>query len=349
MAASKVATDYHCCKQKQDPTINREIVHIDVHNYSVSTLDHLHLTQTTESSEQRCMEEERDALLQIKASINSLGGTAFSSWYEEDRCQASKTQATWEAESAEQLNKESFSSLPEEGGITVSLFLRFVSISHLEISYNAQLELETESQTWFPSFNLNELNLAGCNLRKIPSFLSTQINLKTLDLSDNLPVGKIPSWLMHSTTSKLRVGGNKLSGPFPRIFRNISSKLTSLNVSDDSFDGPLPEDINLIFPELFYIDASFNDGIPPSFGRLKRLRFLDLSYNKFHGGSSLLMTSNMSSLEHLNLEDNNLRGYAIPRNSSLPNLKILVLGKNDFTGTFQDSLSWSLSQSSALN
>ncbi|TYI33582.1 hypothetical protein ES332_A04G144500v1 [Gossypium tomentosum] len=34
-----------------------------------------------------CMDEERDALLQIKDSINSPEGTAFSSWYGEDCCQ----------------------------------------------------------------------------------------------------------------------------------------------------------------------------------------------------------------------------------------------------------------------
>ncbi|KAH1098685.1 hypothetical protein J1N35_015606 [Gossypium stocksii] len=151
------------------------------------------------------------------------------------------------------------------------MFANLSRLGQLDISYIAHLELETEPQTWSPSFNMYVLKLASCNLRKFPSFLSTQNNLKSLGLSDNFLAGTIPSWVMHNTTSQLWVSGNNLSGPFPEIFRNISSQLTSLDVSDNSFHGPLPEDINLIFPELVYKYANnncFNGLIPPSFVRL---------------------------------------------------------------------------------
>lgn len=237
------------------------------------------------------------------------------------------------------------------GKFSFSIFANLSRLSHLDISYNPYLELETESRTWFPSIKLIELSLAGCNLRKVPRFLSTRNNLKTLDLSDNLLEGNIPSWLMHNATLQLWVRGNNLSGPFPKTFGNISSRLTSLDISNNRFYGPLLEDIHLIFPELIYLSASdngFNGRIPPSFGRLKRLQSLDLSGNKLHGEILYLLTSNMSRLQYLDLHDNNLRGDALPRNWSFSKLEVIDLGNNDFTGILSDSLSWSLLQSPAL-
>ncbi|KAK5838243.1 receptor-like protein 9a [Gossypium arboreum] len=207
------------------------------------------------------------------------------------------------------------------GKVSFSIFANLSRLGQLDISYIAHLELETEPQTWSPSFNMYVLKLAGCNLRKFPSFLSTQNNLKSLGLSDNFSAGTIPSWVMHNTTSQLWFSGNNLSDPFPEIFRNISSQLTSLDVSFNSFHGPLPEDINLIFPELVYIYANnngFNGLIPPSFVRLNRLLSLDLSSNELDGEIPFFVTSNMSSLEILHLHQNKLRGYVLPRNSSLP-------------------------------
>ncbi|KAG8500495.1 hypothetical protein CXB51_002714 [Gossypium anomalum] len=263
------------------------------------------------------------------------------------------------------------------GKFSFSIFANLSRLSHLNISYNPYLELETECRTGFPSVKLTELILAGCNLRKVPRFLSSRNNLKTLDLSDNLLEGNIPSWLMHNATLQLWVRGNNLSGPFPKTFRNISSRLTSLDISSNSFYGPLLEDIHLIFPELIYLSASdngFNGGIPPSFGRLERLQYLDLSGNKLHGeipylltsnmscleylalsGNQLhgeiqyLLTSNMSRLQYLYLHDNNLRGDALPRNLSFAKLRVIDLGNNDFTGNLLDSLSWSSLQSPALS
>ncbi|EOX99105.1 Receptor like protein 1, putative [Theobroma cacao] len=238
-----------------------------------------------------------------------------------------------------------------KGRVSFSIFANLSRLRQLDISDNAHLKLETESPIWFPSFNITVLNLAGCNLRNIPSFLSTQNQLEFLDLSDNLIIEKFPSWLMKNTISELRIGGNSVSGPFPKTFRNLSSQLTSLDISNNSFYGPLPEDINVIFPELLVLDASLNvfrGGIPPSFGRFKRFLLLKLSGNKLRGEIPYLLTSNMSSLEHLYLSNNNLGGDALLKNSSLPKLMVLDLGRNDFTGNFQDSLSRSFSQSFAF-
>ncbi|MBA0814994.1 hypothetical protein Gohar_020774, partial [Gossypium harknessii] len=178
------------------------------------------------------------------------------------------------------------------GKFSFSIFANLSKLSHLGISYNPYLELETESRTCFPSIKLIELSLAGCNLRKLPRFLSWQNNPKTLDLSDNLLEGNIPSWLMHNATLQLWVRGNNLS------------ELLYLSASDNGFNG----------------------GIPPSFGRLKRLQSLDLFGNKLHGEIQHLLTSNTSRLQYLYLHDNNLRGDALPRNLSFSKLEVIHLG-----------------------
>ncbi|KAK8605813.1 hypothetical protein V6N13_102584 [Hibiscus sabdariffa] len=131
--------------------------------------------------------------------------------------------------------------------VSFAIFANLSRLGQLDVSYNVYLELETESQTRFPSLNMYVLNLAGCSPRKFPSFLSTQNNLKSLDLSDNVLVGTIPSWVMHNTTSQLKVRDNSLSGPFPKIFRNRSSQLTSLDVSNNRFQGSFPRRYRLDF------------------------------------------------------------------------------------------------------
>ncbi|GKU90855.1 hypothetical protein SLEP1_g4799 [Rubroshorea leprosula] len=223
--------------------------------------------------------------------------------------------------------------------ISLSHFANLSRLSLLDISWNS-LEVETESITWIPSFNLSMLNLAACNLKTIPNFISSQRHLESIDLSYNSLTGKIPSWMLDNVSKELQLSGNGFTGPFPKSFQN-SSQLTRLDISDNTLSGSLSEDIGLDFPELRYLNASCNSFIgrlPPSFDRMKELIFLELSRNQFHGEIPYSMTSNMSSLEYLGLSRNNLTGDALPNNSSLPNLRYLYLGRNHFIGIFPDSL-----------
>ncbi|KAA8533372.1 hypothetical protein F0562_033095 [Nyssa sinensis] len=231
------------------------------------------------------------------------------------------------------------------GAISFSMFANLSKLSHLDISFN-DLEVQTESPTWFPSFDLKELFLGGCSLNKhggneIPSFISTQYHLQSLDLSYNSLVGSIPPcWF--NVTSELWLGGNNMSGLFPWSLGNTSSNLSLLDISDNLFYGPIPADINIILPKLYHFNASFNgfEGVVPPIGEMSLLGILDLSSNRLHGEIPTSASgNNMSSLEYLKLSNNNLQGKMLPGNSSMPNLKRLYLHGNNFTEMNPHSLS----------
>ncbi|KAL6619231.1 hypothetical protein ACP70R_034370 [Stipagrostis hirtigluma subsp. patula] len=84
-----------------------------------------------------------------------------------------------------------------------------------------------------------------------------------------------------------------LQGPFPRGLQNCTS-MTGLDLSSNSFSGPIPSDISLQVPFL---------------------TSLDLSYNSFSGEIPVLI-SNMTYLNTLNLQHNQLSGQ-IPGQFSL--------------------------------
>ncbi|WRX15168.1 Leucine-rich repeat - like 10 [Theobroma cacao] len=232
-----------------------------------------------------------------------------------------------------------------EGLLPFSIFANITKLSHLDLSYNYQLEVETETPIWHPSFQVQHLFLAGCNLNRqsghiIPRFLSTQHKLQNLDLSSNLLVGNFPTWMLHNVSSVLSLRGNSFVGQFP-LGRQNKSTLTSLDISDNHLDGHLPTNIILVLPELYKFNASsnqFSGNILPSLGELKNLQSLDLSNNLLSGVVPVDLTQN-SPLWYLNLSNNSLHGEPLPENCGMPKLTWLLLHNNLFVGNMPACLS----------
>ncbi|KAK5837029.1 hypothetical protein PVK06_012837 [Gossypium arboreum] len=230
-----------------------------------------------------------------------------------------------------------------KGFVPFSILANLSNLKHLGLSYNYHLEVETEDPIWHPSFQVQHLLLADCNLnhqsgKGIPRFLSTQYNLQTLDLSSNSLVGNFPTWLFQNVSSVLSLRSNCFVGQFPE---QLQSTLSTLDISDNHFDGHLPLHFDIILPQLFEFNASsnqFSGNIPLSVGELKHLERVDLSNNRLSGPVPGGLTQN-STLWYLNLSNNSLEGEPLAVNCNMPKLHWLLLHNNHFVGEFPACLS----------
>jgi Leucine-rich repeat (LRR) protein len=232
--------------------------------------------------------------------------------------------------------------------LSFSTFANASSLLHLDLSSNCNLEIETESPSWVPTFQLNSLNLANCSLNKknghvFPSFITAQVALESLDLSHNLIEGSIPCQLLFNTSiTGLSLRSNKIDGSlFLGCFANRTSSLQLFDMSDNNVKGSLPENIGHLLPNLSNVDMSSNalEGIIPwSFGNLS-FEALDISNNKLSGTIPQSLTRNGTLLVYLNLSNNTLEGEMLPRDANMTSLECLQLGGNQFQGMISPAIS----------
>ncbi|XP_058105906.1 receptor-like protein 1 isoform X1 [Magnolia sinica] len=236
-----------------------------------------------------------------------------------------------------------------DGVLTFSTFANLSKLTLLNLSNNPQLQVETESPTWIPSFQLKYLYLSNCQLNQhsggaIPSFLATQYKLETIDLSNSKLFGRIPSWLLYNMTSlrMLMLGGNSLGGSFPRLYQHNNSSIGHLDVSENHILNPFPSAISMFLPQLWYLNMSRNalqGSIPLDSSNARTLQILDLSDNELSGKIPDELLANSSSLEYLSLSNNKLHGDVLPRHCNMHSLKYLQLDGNGFTGRISRALS----------
>ncbi|KAJ8646397.1 hypothetical protein MRB53_008145 [Persea americana] len=234
-----------------------------------------------------------------------------------------------------------------DGLFSFSTFANLSNLFSIDLSKNIQLEVETESTRWVPTFQLYSLLLNNCILNKrtgygIPTFISTQQSLKTLELSYTSLKGTIPSWLLYNVTLySLSLIGNFLEGPFPKPTQYNMSTLQSLDISNNNFSGELPPNIDTLFPNLVLFNMSTNelqDVIPLSLSKLQNLNTLDLSQNKLSGEMPEGLVGNNTSLKYLKLSHNELQGNILSKYWNTTELVVLLLDNNEFTGTIASNM-----------
>ncbi|KAK1271848.1 hypothetical protein QJS04_geneDACA013075 [Acorus gramineus] len=233
-----------------------------------------------------------------------------------------------------------------KGVYHLSVLANLSQLTQLELSDNIGLEVETESPTWTPSFNLQYILLRNCVInkrsnRRIPTFVSHQTYLQFLDLSYASLSGVIPSSLFYNV-EELYLSGNGLTGPRLPSIINGTSSLTTLDISDNPIYGSLSSNISKVFPNLIVLNMSttaLGGGIPSSLNELRFLEALDLSNNNLTGDIPPILNTNNATLRFLSLSNNKLQGEMLPQHSNTTHLVHLSLNDNLFTGGVSPSLS----------
>ena len=188
---------------------------------------------------------------------------------------------------------------------------------------------------------------------EIPNAFAEMKQLTTLNLSNNELSGSLPYSLSQagSTLEELKLQQNQLSGELPPWFSSLV-ELKSLNLSENHFTGritpvwscikmqrlllsgndfvgPLMEELgDLEDLQILCLHRNRLRGyIPETLCKLQKLRRLNISYNNFRGSLPVGIGTQISSLESLVAEGNNLIGPA-PDLSGLKRLRDYSLFKN---------------------
>ncbi|KAL3504959.1 hypothetical protein ACH5RR_034800 [Cinchona calisaya] len=232
-----------------------------------------------------------------------------------------------------------------DGTLSFATFANLSNLRQIDLSNN-DLMVNTESPSWFPSFQLIFLKLRNCHInndqgRVVPSFISHQTRIEVVSLDYNALQGVLPSWLLNNTTVNiLCLRGNSFSGGIPLSSGFATSRLTMLDISDNRLSGQLSSTIGNSFPELRYLNASsnaFKGEIPSSYGNLTKLLVLDLSNNFLQGKIPINLRQNHTSLAQLILSGNNFH-ETMPSFSNMSNLAYLHLRNVGFGGSITRSL-----------
>ncbi|KAK3429020.1 hypothetical protein EUGRSUZ_E00436 [Eucalyptus grandis] len=188
---------------------------------------------------------------------------------------------------------------------------------------------------------LRYLNLANNSFHGfIPPEIGRLFRLENLILSHNALGGGIPRNLsMCLSLVTLELDYNRLHNSIPSEFGSLS-KLQTLSLPFNNLIGRIPASIGNLsnLEELDLLSNNLTGGVPISISQT-RLKFFQAGQNQLTGGFPSALY-NLSSLNTISLTLGLFSG-SIRRDIGLllPNLQILYLAVNQFTGPIPDSLS----------
>ncbi|MCD7446607.1 hypothetical protein HAX54_010799 [Datura stramonium] len=261
------------------------------------------------------------------------------------------------------------------GNLSQNDFARLHQLKVLAISCGERFALNLSNE-WIPPFSLTYIELRKCSLGpKLPTWLKTQKQLRTIILSNDSISDPIPPWLwtLFSQLKLLDLSENEIGGNLPRLVNFPSSQsramdfyssyndgvvvdlssnsfhgllplwpnVTHLNLANNLFSGSIPINIGHVMTKLQVLDLSgnaFTGSIPYSVTRVKQLMRLDLSDNHL-SGKIPDWWDDLQQLHVIDLSGNNLSGGIPPSICSPPSLFWLRLSRNNLFGELPKSLS----------
>ncbi|KQJ89249.1 hypothetical protein BRADI_4g24445v3 [Brachypodium distachyon] len=187
----------------------------------------------------------------------------------------------------------------------------FANCSYLKALWLDRNNLVGQIHTEWPP-NLQELQLANNNLSgTIPPSLANITTLETFHCSlNNLECNVPDSFAKFSRLKYLLVSANRLTGRFQQAILNIST-LVDLGLAANQITGELPSNLGNHLPNLhgLFLAANLFQGyIPNLFINASKLTLLDMSRNNLTGvvPSSI---GKLTKLSWLNLEFNKLETH----------------------------------------
>ncbi|CAA7045315.1 unnamed protein product [Microthlaspi erraticum] len=134
----------------------------------------------------------------------------------------------------------------------------------------------------------------------IPSSLSSLTNLYQLSLANNRFSGTIPN--MFKSMTKLQyilLTNNKFSGELPPSIASLARTLLWLQVGQNNLSGTIPDYLSRckVLSTLYLFRNRFSGVVPKSLARLTKLTDLDLSHNLLTGPFPFLKVKDMRSLD----------------------------------------------------
>ncbi|KAE8712262.1 Detected protein of unknown function [Hibiscus syriacus] len=164
---------------------------------------------------------------------------------------------------------------------------------------------------------LEILILGSCNLTEFPGFIKTLDKLTLLDLSNNHIHGVVPNWLWKTTLSYVNLSFNPID--FPK----------HLPLSDANFSIPM---LSHLYLGSYASHNNLSGPIPNCLGNMSSLEYLDLHENNFSG--ILPDFEKAPNLWVLNVRKNKLEGK-LPRSlAECTPLQVLDVGNNMLRDTF---------------
>ncbi|MBA0717177.1 hypothetical protein Golax_005014 [Gossypium laxum] len=242
-------------------------------------------------------------------------------------------------------------------------FMNLRKLQHVRLTTEPTRSLAfSASHGWFPPFKLKSIQLENCMIGpSFPVWLQVQneltsVVLKNVSISDTIPGkwfsqlsaqltylvlsqdqirGELPRHLNYPYLNLIDLSYNNFEGPFP----SWSTNATDVILDENSFSGPIPENIGALMPRLqkLYVSRNHLSGrIPSSMCHIEGLNIISLSNNKLSG--ELPNCWHRLMLWGIDISNNSLTGNIPNSFGFLPSLSVLLLSNNNLDGEIPSSL-----------